>query len=101
MDCQLCGERFSRDDVKLLNYFPDTSVCWNCYQQMKEKPTTESCFGKINRKEVVHGVLKTVSVGYDQKALECNPERGICRDRKYCRLWGKGRIYKLKEALKG
>lgn len=72
LECVECGEKYSEDDVFNLNYFPQTRVCFKCYQNKQRAPFTTTCFGKRS---------KGKQYGYDPMAIECRQQ---CPDRKIC-----------------
>lgn len=72
LECLLCRQMYSLDDVRRGLYFVSTMVCSACYSEMKEASTKVSCFGK---KQTKH------SVGYSTKNTECLllcPDRVLC-----------------------
>jgi hypothetical protein len=77
LECLLCKERYSREDVLDGTYQLSTLVCSPCYGKMQRKPHEQSCFGKpsmvVNRRIAKHG--------YSAEAPECSK---LCPDRKVC-----------------
>jgi hypothetical protein len=62
-NCISCRRAYTLDDVMKGRYYPSTSVCLQCYQDMAKSKTT--CFG---------------SDLYDRKAMACQacPDRQVC-----------------------
>lgn len=74
MECVLCQQRYSEQDVLRYEYFVHTNICYICYLSMMSDPAT--CFGK-------KGPVRT----WNPKAEAC---RSICPDRKVCPLFARG-----------
>lgn len=85
--CVGCREMFNLRDVSKLDYFPDTGLCFSCYEKMKRG---DGCFGKRTKKD---NEGKVKSLGYKKDCLECSE---ICPDRVYCPLFLEGEIYQLR-----
>lgn len=69
-ECVVCSNRYTLDDVKTGEYMPSTSVCLNCYKQMRDNKS--SCFA---------------SDKYDIQVLACQE----CSDNRHCRAFVKHR----------
>ena len=99
MVCVLCTEKYSEEDVRALRYFSDTSICFKCYLDMQEQKHSIACFGKSDLVLTVKGVSKRVAEGYDPVSPDCNADKGICPDRRYCPLFISGKIHQLQKAV--
>ena len=98
--CTLCGELYSRDEARRLDYFPDTGVCFFCYTDLQKKSQEESCFGKPTRvASPGPGQRKVVFAGYEEDSLECRRDGGLCPDRLYCPLFITGEIQQMRAEL--
>lgn len=64
LECVLCGERYSVEELKNGLYYVSTGVCLSCYKTVPKKKSW--CFGHYN----------------PVKYWEC---RGECMDSKVCR----------------
>ena len=77
LECLLCQQRYSMEDIRNGLYQLETLVCSACYAKMQRQPHHISCFGKptfilLNGKHLY---------GYNPKAEEC---RTKCPDRRVC-----------------
>lgn len=99
MPCLLCDIKYSENDVKELLYFPDTSICYRCYADMKEQRYEVSCFGKPDLILELRGQPTLIAQGYDPNSPECKTEHGLCPDRRYCPLFVTSKILQLRKAV--
>lgn len=65
LECLLCGDRYSADDVLKGLYFASTGICKKCYMQGLKAENSIWCFG-------------TFSVEYLECRFDC-PDRKICK----------------------
>lgn len=72
IECLLCRQFFSEEDVTAGRFYATTRVCHDCYTGMATSSFSVSCFGKRSR---------GTKLGFEQNAVEC---REICKDRKIC-----------------
>lgn len=79
LECLLCEQRFSRQEIERGEYRLETMICSYCYARMQRAPYERCCFGKPTLIQLDGKRL----YGYNPKAEEC--ER-ICPDRVVCRL---------------
>lgn len=79
LECLICEERYSREDVLAGEYQIETHVCSRCYGRMQRQSYSKSCFGKPT---LVDGNFNVIGRGYSTLATEC---LSICPDRKICR----------------
>lgn len=77
LECLLCKERYSREDVLSGLYQITTKVCSHCYGRMQAAPHAVSCFGKPDFVMPDGARL----LGYSAEAHEC---RDLCPDRAMC-----------------
>lgn len=91
MRCRICFQKFSDVDSENLIFFPDTGICFNCYQKGKLQPSSAWCFGKEDSKE--HRGFNPYRVGN----LFCSV---WCPDKRYCPLFASGEIYRLRKLAK-
>jgi hypothetical protein len=78
LECVLCGQRYTREDIERGWYVTSTLVCAFCYRAMQSMPYERSCFGK----PTVEWEDGRVQYGYDPQAIECFkwcPDRHVCR----------------------
>lgn len=66
LQCTLCEEKFSEQDIKKLVFFPSTMICSKCYDEAEKDK--DVCFAKQ----------------YSRHSLVC---KKICPDRKICKLF--------------
>ena len=79
LECLLCRQRYSHDDVASHRYWMETKVCSLCYCAMQSKPHHVSCFGKPTK--LVEGNSRRL-YGYNPNSPECSrwcPDREVCR----------------------
>lgn len=77
LECLICFERHSAEDVARGDYQLSTMVCSACYRKMQLAPHRVSCFGKptfilLSGKKLL---------GYDPDSEECGsscPDRSVC-----------------------
>ena len=82
IECVKCEKLFTEDDIKNLNYFVESGLCFDCSRKLYKLPEEVSCFGKL----------------YSSTAREC---RFICPDRKICPLFFTKEVFAMrKEARK-
>jgi len=96
MQCVLCSELYSEYDVIQLRFFPDTGVCFDCYEDMKEQKYENYCFGKGTLTTAIGNGRQALALGYEPGNENCDH---LCPDRKYCPLFLSGKIYKLQKAI--
>ena len=77
LECLICMERYSRDDVLTGLYRIETKVCSECYSRMQAAHHSKSCFAKPDF-ILLDG---TRLLGYSPTAREC---RELCPDRTLC-----------------
>lgn len=85
LECLLCEQKYSREDIKRGMYQISTMICSPCYARMQRMPYERSCFGKGS--EMVNGIK--VKFGNEPGAKEC---QSLCPDRFICRkiVWPEG-----------
>ncbi len=76
IECLVCAERYSAEDVESGLYQISTFVCSRCYAKMQALPHARSCFGKPTF--VLSGRRL---LGHDPEAAECSE---VCPDRIPC-----------------
>lgn len=79
LECLICTERFSEEEILSGKYRLETMICSYCYSRLQRKPHHQSCFGKPTTNLPDGKRL----LGYNAKALEC---KELCPDREVCRL---------------
>lgn len=79
LECILCSQRYSREDILSGMYQLETFICSPCYAKMQRAPYEVSCFGKTCG-YIPH--LNKRLYGYKEDAVEC---RDVCPDRNICR----------------
>lgn len=72
LECTLCMERYSVQDVKEGRYYPSTGVCDKCYVKASKGNKKVWCFGE-----------------FDKLASECRTE---CQDRRICKAFSTSKI---------
>ena len=85
LECLLCKERYSLEDIKQGNYHISTFVCSACYRRRQNMPYEKSCFGKPSI--ILNG--KYIHYGYSEEQPEC---KSLCLDRAVCRRVARGRL---------
>jgi hypothetical protein len=93
LECILCEHQFSLDDVRLLNFFPSTGVCFDCYQKGQSASFATWCFGKTS---VTGPNGNLLQYGYDPEAKVCSEE---CPDRRICPLFWTGQIQEWRDEM--
>lgn len=78
IECVKCERPFTEEDVKLLNYFVESGLCYECSKKLYKLSDEVSCFGKL----------------HSSTAREC---RFICPDRKICPLFFTKEIFILRK----
>jgi hypothetical protein len=78
LECVLCENLFSEEDIYQFLFFSATRICYKCYKKLFKVKTYISCFGKQ----------------YSSNAVEC---RELCPDRKICPKFFTGKIFKLRK----
>jgi len=89
--CLLCGHLFNTDDIRRLQYFSSTNICFECYACGQQAAHANWCFGKTTFKDG-----KVHKYGYDPRKRACREE---CPDRKICPLFVTGTIFKWRKDL--
>ncbi len=83
LECLLCVERYSREDVRRGFYQAETMICSACYARMQAAPYGKSCFGKPTIVEPVEDyAMKILERGFDLSSTDCRcscPDKEICR----------------------
>ena len=77
LECLLCFERYSAEDVARGDYQIETLICSRCYREMQLAPHSKSCFGKPT---VIMPDGKKL-LGYDVASEDCSsncPDRSVC-----------------------
>ncbi len=77
LECVVCTERYSREDVLSGLYQITTKVCSLCYERMQASPHKVNCFGKSD----VILLDGTRLRGYSRTSHEC---QNLCPDRALC-----------------
>ena len=79
LECLLCRERYSEQDISNHMFWVETRICSACYAAMQRPDRRRSCFGKPTVRLPSGKVLHA----YNPRSEEC---RRICPDRKICAL---------------
>jgi len=87
LECILCHKKYTEDDVRGLEYFPSTGICFDCYAKGQKAAYVTWCFGK---RSLVGIGNKVLALGYDPNSKACEKE---CPDRKLCPLFVSNEIY--------
>ncbi len=76
LECLLCAERYSAEDVESGLYQLSTFVCSFCYAKRQKQPHYVCCFGK----PTTHASDGKVLLGHDPDSADCKR----CKDREPC-----------------
>ena len=85
LECLLCKERYSQEDIKQGLYQISTFICSTCYRRRQRMPYEKSCFGKPSI--IFNG--KYIHYGYSEEQPEC---KSLCPDRIVCRRIAQGQL---------